>query len=140
VCAEAAAAGGLLSPHLVQPDAFRLGPLVRAVTERLTQQRLTLQLGPSPVVLSGNAVFVAEECISLTGVEARLLATLAGRPNVVFSKELLLQTVWSGTSTDPHTVEIAIGRLRKRLGSHGDAIQSVQRRGYALRTANPPAG
>lgn len=39
VCAEAAADAGLQSPHLVQPDAFRLGPLVRAVTERLTQRR-----------------------------------------------------------------------------------------------------
>jgi uroporphyrinogen-III synthase len=37
VCAQVAAAEGLLSPHLVQPDAFRLGPLVRAVTERLTR-------------------------------------------------------------------------------------------------------
>jgi uroporphyrinogen-III synthase len=138
VCAEVAATEGLLSPHLVQPDAFRLGPLVRTVTERLAQRRHTLQLGPTSIELSGNAVFVAGECISLTDTEARLLATLAGRPNAVFSKEHLLRTVWSETTTDPHTVEVGIARLRKRLGSHGDAIRSVQRRGYALRIAEPP--
>jgi uroporphyrinogen-III synthase len=138
VCAEVAAAAGLLSPHLVQPDAFRLGPLVRAVTERLAQHRLTVQLGPASMVLSGNAVLAGGECISLSDIEARLLATLAGRPNAVFSKEHLLRTVWSGAITDPHTVEVGIARLRKRLGSHGDVIHSVQRRGYTLRVADPP--
>jgi uroporphyrinogen-III synthase len=140
VCAEVAATEGLLSPHLVQPDAYRLGPLVRAVTERLTQRRHTVQLGPTSIVLSGNAVFVGGECISLTDTEARLLATLAARPNAVLSKEHLLRTVWPGTTTDTHTVEVGIARLRKRLGSHGDAIRSVQRRGYALRPVAPPPG
>jgi DNA-binding winged helix-turn-helix (wHTH) protein len=90
------------------------------------------------MVLSGNALFVGGECISLTDIEARLLAPLASRPNAVFSKEHLLRTVWSGTIIDRHTVEVAIARLRKRLGSHGDAVRSVPRRGYALRVTQPP--
>jgi uroporphyrinogen-III synthase len=134
VCAEVAATLDLLSPHLVQPDAYRLGPLVRSVTERLTERRVTVQLGPTSMVLSGNAVFVAGECISLTDIEARLLATLAGRPNTVFTKEQLLRTVWADTVIDSHAVEVGIARLRKRLGSHGNAVRSVHRRGYALRT------
>jgi uroporphyrinogen-III synthase len=40
-CAEAAAAAGLVSSNLVQPDAFRIGPLVRVVTERLTAGRVS---------------------------------------------------------------------------------------------------
>jgi uroporphyrinogen-III synthase len=138
VCAGVAATEGLLSPHLVQPDAFRLGPLVRTVAERLAQRRLTVQLGPTSLVLSGHAVFVAGQCISLTDTDARLLAVLASRPNAVFTKEHLSRTAWAETSTDPHTVERAIARLRKRLGPHGDTIQSVQRRGYALRATRPP--
>jgi DNA-binding winged helix-turn-helix (wHTH) protein len=43
--------------------------------------------------------------------------------------------VWGDRSTDPHVVEVAIGRLRQRLGDHGSSIASVYRRGYALRTA-----
>jgi uroporphyrinogen-III synthase len=38
VCADAARSEGLQSPHLVQPDSARIGPLVRAVTERLTSR------------------------------------------------------------------------------------------------------
>lgn len=134
VCAEVAAAEGLVSPQLVQPDAFRLGPLVRAVTQRLTEHRTTVQLGPTSMVLSGNAVFVAGDCLWLTDTEARLLATLATRPNVVFTKDQLLRAVWAGAAEDSHTVEVGIARLRKRLGPHGAALQAVHRRGYSLRT------
>ncbi len=133
VCAEAAAGEGLLSPYLVQPDAYRLGPLVRAVAERLASRRVTVELGTGTMVLSGHAVLICGEQVALSDTEARLLATLAQRPNAVLSKERLLRTVWGGEAHDPHTVEVAVARLRKRLGPHGGAVRSVHRRGYTLR-------
>lgn len=133
VCADVATAEGLLSPHLVQPDAYRLGPLVRAVAERLVERRVTVPLGPAVMVLAGTSVTVGDDRLVLTDTEARLLATLAGRPNAVFTKEHLLRAVWGGEVTDPHTVEVGIARLRKRLGRHGSAIRSIHRRGYTLR-------
>jgi uroporphyrinogen-III synthase len=133
VCAEVAAAEDLLSPHLVQPDVFRLGPLVRAVSERLAERRVNVQLGPTSMVLSGNAVLVGGECLQLSDTEARLLSVLAARPNVVFAKEHLLREVWGATATDPHTVEVTVARLRRRLGPHGEAVRTVHRRGYTLR-------
>lgn len=136
VCAEVAASEGLLSPNLVQPDAYRLGPLVRTVTDRLAPRRVTLKLGTAELVVSGNAVLVGDECTSLSDTEARLLAILAGRPNAVFTREQLLRKVWgAGAAADSHAVEVGIARLRKRLGDHGSAILSVHRRGYTLRTA-----
>lgn len=133
VCVEVAAAEGLLSPHLVQPDAFRLGPLVRAVSERLTERRVNVQLESTSMVLSGNAVLVGDECVSLTDTEARVFAVLASRPNAVFTKEHLLREVWGAAANDLHTVEVTVARLRKRLGPHGRTVRSVQRRGYTLR-------
>lgn len=134
VCAEAAANERILSPHLVQPDAFRLGPMVRAVTERLTQRAVTVQIGPTAMVLSGQAVLISGDCIGLSDTEARLLAVLAERPNVVLTKEHLLKAVWGDSVLDAHAVEVAIARLRKRLGPHGGCIRAVPRRGYTLRT------
>jgi uroporphyrinogen-III synthase len=134
VCAQAAADEGLSSPHLVQPETFRIGPLVRAVTDRLTERRVEVPLGSTSLLLSGNAVLIEGECLSLTDTESRLLATLVSRPNVVFTKEHLLRTVWAGAAGDSHTVEVAIGRLRRRLGAHGNLIHSVHRRGYTLRS------
>jgi uroporphyrinogen-III synthase len=136
VCTEVAAREGLHSTHLVQPDAFRLGPLVRAVTERLEERRVTVELGPTAMVLSGNAVLAEDDSVSLTDTEARLLATLAARPNAVVTKEELLRTVWPGAVGNLHAVEVGIARLRKRLGPHGAAIRVVHRRGYTLRSPN----
>jgi uroporphyrinogen-III synthase len=133
VCAERAAIEGLLSPHLVQPDVFRLGPMVRAVTERLTHRALTTQLGTADVVLNGNVVLIDNESISLSNTEARLLSALARKPNTVFTKQQLLDAVWPGRAMDAHAVEVGIARLRKRLGPHGRLIRSIQRRGYSLR-------
>jgi uroporphyrinogen-III synthase len=134
VCAEIAQQEGLQSEHLVQPAASRLGPLVRAVADRLVTRSLTVDIGTTEIVVTGTMAMVAGEAVTLTDTEARLLAILAGRPNVVFTKEHLLRTVWGrGGTDDPHAVEVGIARLRRRLGPHGKAVTSVHRRGYTLR-------
>jgi uroporphyrinogen-III synthase len=133
VCAEAADALGLVSPYLVQPEVFRLGPMVRAVTERLTQRQRTLRIGATTMTLSGTAVIFGNEALSLTHREARILATLARRPGSVVSKEHLLRYAWADTNADQHTVEVAVARLRKRLDPYAISVCSVRRRGYTLR-------
>jgi DNA-binding response OmpR family regulator len=69
----------------------------------------------------------------LTGTEARLLATLAARAGTVIPKDELLRQVWGDDAGDTHVVEVTVGRLRRRLGAHADAITAVPKRGYALR-------
>lgn len=133
VCTEVAAAEGILSDHLVQPDAWRLGPLVRAVSDRLEARAVTVGIGGTEAVLKGTVATLDGRAILLTDTEARLLATLAGRPNVVFTKDTLLQAVWGRGAEDPHLVEVAVARLRRRLGPHGRAVAAVHRRGYTLR-------
>jgi uroporphyrinogen-III synthase len=133
VCADVAINAGLASEHLVVPAAWRLGPLVRVVADRLVGRRLEVSLADADVVLTGTVVRVNGEPFTLTDVEARLLATLAARPNVVFAKTDLLTEVWGGRTADPHVVEVAVARLRRRLGTHGSAVESVHRRGYMLR-------
>ena len=59
---------------------------------------------------------------------------LAGRANIVLSKRELATAVWRDPALDPHAVEVAVTRLRRRMGSLGAAIAVVHRRGYALRT------
>ena len=90
VCAEVAASRGLASEHLVVPAAWRLGPLVRAVADRLLERRVEIDVGGTEVVLSGTVVSLGGESVELSDTEARLLATLAARPNVVFAKADLL--------------------------------------------------
>lgn len=133
VTAECAVACGLPAELLVVPAAWRLGPLVRAVADRLTARTLQLQVRGVPMIIAGTAVTIDGTEVTLSDIEARVLATLAARPNVVFTKAELLQAVWGSADLDPHAVEVAVGRLRRRLGTPGAAVTSVHRRGYALR-------
>jgi uroporphyrinogen-III synthase len=133
VCADAAVAAGLRPDRLVVPAIFRLGPLVRAVSDSLVGRTATVRLRRAELQLAGNVVRVGDWRAELTGTEARLLATLVARPGVVIAKEDLLREVWGDAAGDTHVVEVTVGRLRRRLGAHADAITAVPRRGYALR-------
>ncbi|MGV3758886.1 MAG: uroporphyrinogen-III synthase [Actinomycetota bacterium] len=128
VCAAAAEAAGL-GTDLVQPRTFRLGPLVRAVAERLLADAPRL----GPLMLTGTVARVDDRLVELTLTEAQVLGALLARAGGVMSKADLLRTVWGDPDGDPHVVEVAVGRLRRRLGEHGSLIHAVPRRGYALR-------
>lgn len=134
VCADTAVACGLRRDRLVVPAAFRLGPLVRAVADRLMGQVNTLTVRGSVVTLAGNGVTVDGDRIDLSDIDARLLTALAATPDVVVSKADLLDRVWADGTNDEHAVEVAIARLRRRLGDLGAAVIAVPRRGYALST------
>src|SRR5436190_7059325 len=77
VCAEVAAQQGIASPHLVTPRTWRLGPLGRAVAERLVERTLIVDLRGSTMTISGNLVTVDDESVVLTDTEARVLTVLA---------------------------------------------------------------
>jgi uroporphyrinogen-III synthase len=134
VCADAAYAVGLTPEQVVVPAAWRLGPLVRAVADRLVERTVRVRMDGSDVSVAGTVAIVDGAEVELTDTEARVLATLAEAPNVVVTKADLLRRVWGDEDADPHIVEVAIGRLRRRLGPAGSAITAVHRRGYALRT------
>lgn len=129
VCAEVAQAEGLDDGDLVIPSSYRLGPLVRAVAERLVER--AHQVGD--LVITGNVVWCGDRRVELSGTEARILSVLARRPGAVVAKADLLRDVWGDADADPHVVEVAVGRLRRRLGGDGRAITAVPRRGYVLR-------
>jgi uroporphyrinogen-III synthase len=133
VCADAAVGAGLDVDRLVIPSIFRLGPLVRAVSDALVTRTATVRLHRAELQLAGNVVRVGDWRAELTGTEARLLATLAARAGSVIPKEELLRQVWGDDAGDTHVVEVTVGRLRRRLGAHADAITAVPKRGYALR-------
>jgi uroporphyrinogen-III synthase len=133
VCAEAAVLAGLDADRLVVPSIFRLGPLVRAVSDELVSRTAVVRLRRADLQLAGTVVRVGDWRAELTGTEARLLATLAARPGTVIAKEELLRAVWGEAAGDTHVVEVTVGRLRRRLGAHADAITAVPKRGYALR-------
>lgn len=128
-CASAAVSTGIGAGDVVVPRSSRLGPLVRAVSERLMERARHV----GDLVITGSVVRCGDERIELSETEARLLEVLARRPGTVVAKAELLREVWGDAAADPHLVEVAIGRLRRRLGARGECVVAIPRRGYVLR-------
>jgi len=60
---------------------------------------------------------------------------LLANPDKVYSRERILNAVW-GANEDPMTnvVDVYVGRLRKKLGCMGEAIETVRGVGYRFCT------
>jgi uroporphyrinogen-III synthase len=130
VCARGALDAGIADPLV--PPAGRLGLLVRALSEHLVAERRTVAMAGVDVVLQGLVAMVGDQRVRLNSRERALLDTLSGRPGAVVSRPVLIRHMWSATGADPHAVEVAVARLRPRLGPAGAALVAVPGRGYRL--------
>lgn len=128
VCADAAVSAGLGDGDLVVAPVSRLGSLIASVTDRLSSKALWA----GRMKITGTVVHTGTATVELSDIEARILAVLAARPGVVVGKSDMLAQVWHDPGGDPHLVEVAVGRLRRRLGDDGYVVVAVPRRGYVL--------
>lgn len=111
----------------------RIAAVLRRVRPALAGDRLAyadieMDLATHKVRRAGNAV-------QLGPTEFRLLRHLLEQPGRVFSRELLLDAVWSHDSEiDSRTVDVHVRRLRKALNEGGrpDLIRTVRSAGYSL--------
>jgi two-component system phosphate regulon response regulator PhoB len=114
----------------------RIGAVLRRVRpalagETLTFEDLEMDLATYRVRRGGNPVHLSPS-------EFRLLRHFMESPRRVFTREGLLDTVWSeGSELDLRTVDVQIRRIRKALNEGGkpDLIRTVRSAGYALERA-----
>ena len=72
--------------------------------------------------------------LTLRPLEYKLLSVFLEHPGRVFSRTELLEEVWGiSPETNTRTVDTHIRRLRERLGTSSDAIETVHGFGYRLR-------
>ena len=80
----------------------------------------TRTFGDLVVDVPAREVRVAGSLIPLTRTEYDLLETLSGSPRLVFTRQQLLDRVWSDATGsaegDEHLVDIHVGHLRRKLG------------------------
>ncbi|MET9496385.1 uroporphyrinogen-III synthase [Streptomyces sp. NPDC006552] len=114
----------------VQPERFRLGPLVQLLCRELPARARTLPVAGHRVELRGHAVVVDGELRPVPPAGMALLRSLARRPGWVVSRADLLRAL-PGAGSDEHAVETAMARLRVSLGTP-KLIQTVVKRGYRL--------
>lgn len=74
--------------------------------------------------------------VGLTGVEFQLLRVLVTRPGVIYSRQQLMDNIYSDQRVvSDRTIDSHIKKLRKKLASH-DHIQSVYGVGYKFEPAS----
>jgi DNA-binding winged helix-turn-helix (wHTH) protein len=105
--------------------------MVHALTGELGMRRRSFRFAGTAVVVQGTTLTIEGQRVSLSDRERSVLELLIARGGAVVSKNEMMHTVW-GANVDDHVLEVAIGRLRRRLGSAGKAIRTVVRRGYRL--------
>ncbi len=87
---------------------------------------------PVPELDDDNIVRVGSAWVSVSPLEARLVATMLERPGAVVSRERLSEAGWPGTAADRNSLDVHIMRLRKRLAEIGVVVRTVRSRGYAI--------
>ena len=110
---------------------------VAAVLRRVRPALAGLELGFADLEMdiASHRVRRGGDPIALGPTEFRLLRYLMEHPRRVFSRENLLDAVWSHDSDiDLRTVDVHVRRLRMALNAGGrpDLIRTVRSAGYAL--------
>jgi uroporphyrinogen-III synthase len=113
----------------IQPDRYRLGALIRLVSEYLDQHRVQRFYSAGlEVELRGRCVTVDGGVVTLGPSALALFKTLAASRGVVSRQDLIRCLP---DTPDDHALEVAMSRLRRALGAPG-LITTVVKRGYRL--------
>jgi two-component system phosphate regulon response regulator PhoB len=114
----------------------RMAALLKRVSR--TEDRHVLRVGDLVVNTSSKQVTLCGHAIALSVKEFQLLATLAGDPERVFSKQELLEQVWGFRSPGrTRTLDTHASRLRHKLGAASDRPWIVNIWGHGYRVCAP---
>jgi uroporphyrinogen-III synthase len=135
VCVGPVTAGPLLERDVPAswPARYRVGALIRHVTEVLGSSVPVLSVAGHRLEVRGSAVLVDGVLRPVPPGPMAVLRALARNPGRVVPRSDLLAEL-PGGGADEHAVEAAVARLRSGLGSP-DLVQTVVKRGYRLAAA-----
>jgi uroporphyrinogen-III synthase len=114
----------------VQPERFRIGALVRTLTEVLPARAPRWPVAGHVLELRRHAAVVDGALRAVPPTPMALLRLLTARPGQVLPRAQLL-SVMPTARDDEHAVETAVARLRAALG-YPRMVQTVVKRGYRL--------
>ncbi len=99
----------------------------------------TIEVDGLAIDLARRAVEVRGEPVQLTYLEFELLRTLAANPGRVYSRRVLLDSLWGGSEyRDPRTIDVHIRHLREKIERNPkepEYIFTMRGAGYRFRDA-----
>jgi DNA-binding response OmpR family regulator len=109
----------------------------RTATPNDKDEEAPMKFGELTIDLARREVLLGEEQVSLTALQFDLLATLASRPGLVFSRGQLLERVWGDDYFgSDHVVDVHVANLRKKVEDDPSSpryVETVRGVGYRFR-------
>jgi two-component system phosphate regulon response regulator PhoB len=120
-------------PFGVRELLARVKALLRR-SEAATNTPEVLKTGKIVLDAGRRTVTAAGKPVALTATEFNLLRALAEKEGRVISREDLLSSArGEDVAVMDRTVDVHVAALRKKLGKHGDAIETVRGVGYRIK-------
>ena len=117
-------------PFSVRELILRVKVLLKKSSDNQSAEKI-LEYGPIKMNLHAHSVLLDDIDVVLTALEFKLLKHLLKRRGRVQTRDQLLGDVWGYSSeVTTRTVDTHIKRLREKLGSTGDLIQTIRGVGY----------
>lgn len=119
--------------YIVKPfEVLELLVRMEKVLERTGRGKEIIEIRDVRIDRKEHQVMKAGIPVALKPMEYELLVLLAANKNVAFSREQLLNQVWgSDYMGETRTVDVHIGRLRKKLDFF-EVIRTIPKTGYRL--------
>lgn len=121
--------------YLVKPfGLMEMVARVNAVLRRVTKEEAeVLLIGHISMKEKEHMVFVDGKKTELTHKEFELLKLFMKHPDIVFSRDVLMNQIWGMSYVgETRTVDMHIKTLRQKLGTAGGQIKTVIGVGYRL--------
>ena len=120
----------LVKPINVNEMVLRVGALLRRA-QIINERRLTL--GDTILEYDSMTATTRGKTTVLPQKEFMLLYKMASFPGRIFTRQQIMDDIWGvGSETDPHTVDVHVGRIRDRFRGNPD-FEIVTMRGIGYK-------
>ena len=112
----------------------RIKAVLRRTLKSGQETQDNMKAGDLEIDTKKHEVTAAGEVVNLTLKEYELLKRLMKNPNIVMTRDCLLEDIWGyDFDGETRTVDVHVRTLRQKLGTCGEMIETVRGVGYRMR-------
>lgn len=98
------------------------------------QAEQLIKTGPLTIDRARYEAKLGKQVLDLTATEFKLLVLLSSRPGRVFTRQQIIEAIHGGlAAVTDRSVDVQMVALRRKLGEHGDYLETVRGVGYRFK-------